>query len=284
MSGPARRKLCLAVTVIFLFAGCTSLANLHIPTPPPGSPDAIGAASTTVVSDLTGNNLPPVPSTPPTSVVLTPGTSSLSGVVTGPDGPVAGATVLIERLVNNSVGSKMVSAQADGTWKLTGILGGLYRVRAWQAPDFAMTTPQIVLLGAGANQSIPLAVLSFNGQNVNATVAPSPPQVGGVATLTIGVVQETVGTDGVVRASALPGANVYVTAAGNVVLAGTNPGTTDASGELSLALECSSVGPVGLTATVNGVASFPLTVADCSETISTITTPSTVSTTTSSLP
>jgi len=266
----------LAVALVLLVAGCSNIANLSIPTPPPGSPGVVGATSTTAVSDLTGAALPTVASTPPTSVVLTPGTSTLSGIVIGPSGTVGGATVFIERLVNASVGSKMVTTAADGTWKLANIVGGTYRVRAWQAPDLDLITPQILLLPVGAAMSVNLTLMSYSGESATATVSPSPPVVGEVAILTVQVLQETVGPDGVVRGSPLAGANVEVVAAGNVVLAGTNPGTTDSSGAMSLDLGCSSIGPVGLSALVNGLTSFPLTVADCSEGIPTVTTPTSV--------
>jgi hypothetical protein len=221
-------------------------------------------------------------------VALGPGTSSLSGIVTGPDGVVGGATVQVERYVNGSFGSKTVAASADGLWRLGGILGGVYEIRAWQAPDLAMTAPQVVELGAGTNQNVNLTLMSFNGESVSASVIPDPPQVGDPATLTIQAEEETVGTDGVVRGAPLAGASIDVVAAGNVILAGANPGTTDNTGALDLSLDCSSVGPVGLTATVNGLNSYSLAIPDCAATVPTfpvITSPTTVfAPTTTTLP
>ncbi len=251
----------VAATVVVAAAGCTGIANLHIPTPP--STVAGDATGTTVTTDLTGVALAPLPSAPPATVSLIPGNASLSGIVTGPLGVVPGATVLLERLVGDSVGAKTVTAAADGTWKMMGILGGRYRVRAWRAPDLALTAPQILLLGAKDNQNLTLTLMSYSGQNLTAAVAPSPPLVGQVTRLVIQATQQTVGGDGVVRGAPLPGVSIFAFAAGNVVLAGTNPGTTDAGGRLSLSLGCSSVGPVGLSATINVATTFPLAVPDC---------------------
>lgn len=280
-----QRRWLVAIMLVF-FAGCTSVANLHIPTPPPGSPGGAPADTTTVVSNLTGVVLPSVPLGPPPTVPLGPGTSSLTGIVTGPNGVVAGATVLIERLVGNAVGSKMVSTAADGTWKLPNILGGLYRIRAWQAPALDLVTPQIVLLGAGATMSLPLALMAYSGESATASVVPSPPQVGVVSALTINLAAETVGADGVVRAAPQAGATVEVLAAGNVVLAGTNPGTSNGSGQVSLSLGCSSVGPVGLSVTINNSTTIPLSVPDCSLPTAPVTTvpAGTTTTTSTSLP
>ena len=173
MTGRGRRWLVGAAAIVVI-AGCSNIANLHIPTPPPGSPNGVGATTTTAVSNFTGDALPTLASTPPTSVALTPGTATLSGIVLGPSGVVGGATVLVERLVDNSVGSKSVVAMADGTWKLPNILGGLYRVRAWQSPDLDLTTPQLVLLPAGGTQSVNLTLMSYSGQSANAAISPSP--------------------------------------------------------------------------------------------------------------
>jgi hypothetical protein len=250
-----------ALAVAVTLAGCSGVANLHIPVPPSTvKPDS---SATTVTTDLTGVNLTPVGSTPPTTVVLTPGAASLSGIVTGPAGVVGGATVLVERLVGDSVGAKAVPTGPDGTWKLAAIRGGRYRVRAWRAPDLALTTPQILLLGAKDNQNLTLTLMSYNGQNLTAAIAPSPPVVAQLTTLVVQATQQTVGGDGVVRGAPLAGATVLVFAAGNVVLAGTNPGTTDAGGRMTLGMGCSSIGPVGLSATINSTTTFPLTVPDC---------------------
>ena len=155
-------------------------------------------------------------------------------------------------------GQRGFPPRADGTWKLPGLLGGRYRIRAWHAPDLALTTPQILLLGAKDNPNIPLTLIAYNGQNLTAAVAPNPPLVGQVATLVLQATQQVVGGDGVVRGAPLPGASVLVFAAGNVVLAGTNPGITDATGHLTLQMGCATVGPVGLSATVNSADFVPL--------------------------
>jgi hypothetical protein len=278
-----RGRWATVALVAVLVAGCSGVANLHIPISASTVPTP-GAVATTVVSDLSGVSLTPVPSAPPPPVLLTPGQASLSGIVDGPTGVVAGATVLIERLVGTAVGSKTVAAQADGTWTLTGILGGLYRVRAWHVPDLDLTTPQILLLGAGQNMQVTLTLMAYNGQSLSATVSPAPPEVGQTAALVVQATQQAVGSDGIVRATPLPGANIFVSAAGDVVLAGSNPGTSNAAGQMQLALGCAAIGPVGLSATLNGLSTFPLTVPDCSAFIPVITTPTTITAPTSSVP
>ena len=265
-------------------AACSGgVRNLNIPTPPGTQPAAAGGATTTVSTDLTGVNLTPIPSTTPPTVLLTPGKATLSGIVSGPSGVVAGATVLVTRVVgdpagNDVEGSKTVVTAVDGTWTLSNILGGRYLIRAWMAPTLALTTPMVLLLGATQTQSVPLIMMAYGGQSLSASIAPSPPQVGQVATLFIQATQQTVGADGVVRAAPLAGATIQAYVAGNVVLAGTNPATTGSSGEIELSLGCSSDGPVGLSATIDALTSFQLSVPDCGPfvPVPTVTTPTTV--------
>ena len=249
------------VTVAVVLPNCTGVKNLSFPTPPGTAP---GSAETTtaVPPDLTGVSLTPVASAPPTTVTVTPGAASLQGIVTGPLGIVGGATVLVERLVGDSVGAKSVATAADGTWKLPGIKGGRYRIRSWHAPDLSLTTPQVILLGATENQSVTLTLLQYNGTNATATVAPVL-AVAQVSTLVVVVTVQTVGPDGVVRATPLPGAAVDVTAAPNIVIAGANPTNSDAGGRVTLRLGCSATGPPGLSATVDSLNTFPLAVPDC---------------------
>jgi hypothetical protein len=276
-----RQRLVVAAATLVFVAGCTTLKNLNIPVPPPGSPGGLAiAGTTTTFADLSGNALPTLPTAPPATVVLTGGTSTLTGVVTGPNGVVSGATVLVERLVGSATGSKMVTANADGTWMLTKLLGGLYRIRAWMSPELDLITPQIMFLAGGATQSVTLNLTSYGGEAANATVSPSPPEVGIPATLVVNLLEEAVGPDGVVRASGLPAAQVFLLAAGNVVLGGVNPATTGANGSVVLILQCSSVGPVGLSVTVNGGSTLSVSVPDCTPATFVPTTPPSTSTTT----
>jgi hypothetical protein len=198
-------------------------------------------------------------------------------------GPVGGATVLVERLVGDSVGAKTVATAADGSWHLTGILGGRYRVRAWRPPDLTVITPQILLVGRTDNASVALNLMTYNGVSLSATVAPNPPQVGVPTTVVVQATQQVVGSDGVVRAGPFAGATLAISGAGAVVFVGTNPSPTDATGRLTLIMGCVTPGPVGLAGTFDGVTSIPIPVPDCTAaaapTPSTVTSPTVTPTT-----
>jgi hypothetical protein len=187
----------------------------------------------------------------------------MSGIAVGPEGPVGGATVEIDRLVGDAVGSVTVPAQPDGTWNLPGILGGRYRVRAWRSPDMDMTAPQIFFLGGTDNRSVTLLLQQFGAADVASAVTPNPPVVGDVANLLIQVTAETVDTTGVVHATPVGSASVLLNGAATVTVSNPNPAVTTANGLALWQLTCQLPGPPSLTVTVNNANSYPVDIPDC---------------------
>src|SRR5438132_10480239 len=100
-----RRLLGLVLCCGFVAAGvaaCSSKQTNAVirPLPPPSD------ESTSTLADFSTVNLAGVSGrTTTTSIPLGPGGAGLSGTVVGPAGPVAGATVHVERLVGDGVGS-----------------------------------------------------------------------------------------------------------------------------------------------------------------------------------
>ena len=262
----------IAAAAIVLIAGCGGVESLSFRTPPTTAP----SSTTTAPADLTGAPVNGVGGRPTTSVVIGPGQATMSGIVLGPDGPVGGATVQVERFVGDAAGSLTLSAQADGTWTLPGILGGRYRVRAWRPPDLDMTTPQIFFLGATDNRSLSLELGRFNAVNVASAITPNPPVVGAAANLLIQLTTQTVDANGVVHAKAVASAAVLLAGGAEITVNNPNPATTTADGKAIWQVVCQLPGPVSLTATVNGADSYPVDVPDCAAPP----TPSTTSTTT----
>jgi hypothetical protein len=216
-----------------------------------------------VPPDLTGAPVNGVGGHPITSVVLGPGQATLSGIALGPDGPAGGVTVHIERLVGDLVGSFNVTAHADGTWTMPGILGGRYRVRAWRPPDLAMTTPQIFFLGGTDNRSLSLQLARFNSGNVAAALNPNLPVVNAASNLLIQLTTQTVDANGVVHSAPVPSASVQLAGGAQMTISNPNPATTTAKGEAIWQVVCQVAGPVSLTATVNGTDTYPVDIPDC---------------------
>jgi hypothetical protein len=236
--------------------------------------------------DLTAVSAAPVSGRAASPVAITPGPATLSGTVFGPNGPIGGANIHVERLVGNSKASLDVTSQPDGSWNLAGILGGQYRLRAWRGPDLALTTPQVFFLGTRDNKSITLQLSAFTGINVATAIAPDPPVVGERANLVIQVSTQSVDNQGVVRSQPMPAANVQLANGLAWSVGDPNPTTTDSNGAAAWQVICGNPGQQALAVVVNGTDTLPLRLPPCDTapvpltTTSTTQAPSTTSTST----
>jgi len=259
-----RSALILAVTV-----GATALAVACSPAPPPPAPlpipVTVATTSPVTTIDYSTDQLAPVAGheTIP-SISVGSGAASMSGTVTDDTGaPVAGAMVELQRIVGTAVASADYATNSAGAWTASGIGGGLYRVRAWRAPDLAQTTPQVVFLAASAAQTVNLTVAPFTGFTLQSTVAPNPPIIGRPVEIAVEVIAATVGNDGVVRSVGQPALAVELVPIGDWTLAGSATATTSASGIAVWQATCGAVGDQPLSVLVNATESLPLSLPAC---------------------
>ncbi len=231
-------------------AGCSSVQRLSFP-----SPTITVATGKAVVPTLPDNlssvTQPPVPGATTTTLpAVGPGAATLNGSVFGPSGPVGGATVEADRVVGDQVASARATTAADGSWRIAGILGGVYRLRAWHAPNLDVTTPQVLFLGDSQDLTVSLELTSFPGPNVGAAVAPAAPYVGRPANLLVQITNPTIGADGILSYQPVVGGRVQLTAGSGWSVSGPNPATTDAAGNAVFQVQCRVPGSSPLIATV----------------------------------
>lgn len=214
---------------------------------------------------------------PTTSVVFGPGHATVGGTVVGEEGVIAGATVLVERVVSGSVGAITVQTAEDGSWTLPQVFGGRYRVRAWRVPDLIQTTPTAVFLGSSETKTVPLKVKTVGGLSVSAAIAPDPPRLGEDANLVVLVALKVVDEQGVARAT--PQDNVAVDLVGNSGwgIRSANPTVTDSNGHAAWVVHCRSEGRQSLAVTV-GPETIGLKLNDCVDVVEETTTSSTETT------
>ena len=181
------------------------------------APTTEAPASTTTV-DLTGVVLGAVPGETTTTGPVDVGRARLVGTVRGPEGPVPGATVHVERLVGERrIGRDLLSGP-DGTWTLDGVPGGRYRVRAYLPPSLAQPASEVRFLADGDEHRFDLVLEDQGGLVVRSDIAPDQPPVGAAVNLVVLVANRTVGVDGVVRAAPVTGVLVELTGLGRWVL------------------------------------------------------------------
>ena len=287
-SGVGRRRAlatwgpCLATsTAVLLLSACSHYAGLRELPPPPPLPSS--APTTAAPPDYSKTNLAAVAGRSTTTILIDGGSATLGGSVNGPEGGVGGAVVHIERLVGDGLAAKDVLTNPDGTWQAPAVRGGRYRVRAFRAPDLALTDPQVFFLGGAENKVLLLALARFTGTTVRAAVAPRPPVIDVPAQLVVAVTIQSVDAQGIVRGAPVVGADVDIVLPADWALSSTNPRITDTRGQVSYQFTCTLLGSGGVSATVgfpDGTSqSYPLDLPPCSLPPPTTTIPPTTTTT-----
>ena len=235
------------------------------PAPPDSLPPGLASMAEAPVEGVTTTTAP----------AIGPGSASLNGTVTGPTGPVQGATVEVDRFVGSSYASARTTTAADGTWSFRNILGGDYRIRAWQAPAFDMDTPQLIFLPAGQPRSVALQVKSYQGQQVQVAINPANPIIDQPTNLVVQVTNPQVDADGILSAPPVAGTPVTLVQGGNWQVTNGNPEVTNGSGQATFQIQCTTVGTDPLSAQVAGNPPVSLQMPPCAAPPPTTTTTST---------
>jgi hypothetical protein len=246
-----RWSVLLLVVTALLLSGCASSSVASLPAPP----TTVSPVSTTSEPNLVGGYLEPVPGiSTTTTAALGPGTSTLAGVVTGPSGPVPGAVVQLQRVTapGSPPATDELASLADGSWRLAGVLGGVYRIRAWRPPNLALVDPITVFVTAGETRQVQMQLQQYSGTIVSSSMAPRPPVVGQPSNLVVQVTTTSVDGAGIVRAVPVTGAMIYLSGSSEWTIEGENPTTTDASGQAAWQLICGAAGSQPLSVTVGG--------------------------------
>ena len=200
--------------------------------------------------DLAGVNAYP---TGPIEIDVLGGGATLEGQVTGPDGPVAGAQVLLERFVGEQSGSLEVVSRSDGTWRARDIHGGRYRVRAWQAPRLGMTESHVVFINADAVTPLDLDLVPHEGADVQAVLSASSVWVGGSVSVTALATRDEVDANGILRTIPDEGALATLTVPDGWTLEGPPQRAAAADGRISWRLTCREPGSSALGLSAPGV-------------------------------
>ncbi|MGI9118897.1 MAG: carboxypeptidase-like regulatory domain-containing protein [Acidimicrobiales bacterium] len=263
MSGRRSQGVLAALVAgIALVAAACSSGDALDPLPVPDT-SATVPTSTTVAADYRGVVLAPVAGTTTTNVVVGPGPGILAGRVEGPEGPVAGATVRLERLVDDAVATLDVATEADGRWRANNVLGGRYRVRAWLQPDLATVEPQILFVAAAGSAEVVVPVQRFGQIVVDAAFAPDPPVVGERTNVGVRLSSRNVDAGGVVRALSLPGVPVGLDTGTAWALETSAVVTSDAAGNATFTLTCQAPGAAPLTVVLSPTQVVPLAPPAC---------------------
>lgn len=208
--------------------------------------------------DTRGVRLSPVVARPKGGTPALPvygGNASINGVVEGPDGPVGGATVRIERWVGGRSGSVAVSTNDGGGFTARGLLGGRYRVRAWLAPTLTATESEVTFLARdGGTANVTVTLTRFEGLQLQASLDVSAINVGDTARVRALLTRSTVDGDGIVIGAPVPAAQIAITGTPGLTIGGNSPETTGEGGLVTWPVKCEREGAHTVSLTTEGAA------------------------------
>jgi len=207
------------------------------------------APETTAVIEVT--TAPPATEAPPETTVprgsprtvttqataMGPGTARIVGTVNGPEGPVTGAIVKVERFVGSGVAIAEARSQA-GAWSVDSILGGSYRVTIYRPPDLAETAADVFFLGADETKALTTTLVRYGTNTITASIDPNPPLVGVPALLVVRFGSGSVDASGQLVVTPHPGIRVQLNLSSSVSLESTAIIVSDGAGAAAWQVRC----------------------------------------------
>lgn len=218
--------------------------------PAPSSTSSTTPASTTTSPDYSLIALEAFAGQTTTSAPRETGTTTVRGVVVGPDGPVPGAVVRIDRLVGGSVQRTDVTADENGGFLATDLPGGRFRVRGFLAPDLALLEPALFYVADGGDQEVRLTLERFAGYAAEVGTTPPQPMVGQGVNLAVRIVEWVVDGDGVARQVPVATMPVRLFSSGWTPLDADPYAVTDQDGVVVFQFRCDRVTTVTASITV----------------------------------
>jgi hypothetical protein len=244
--GAARLAACVVVASALVVVGCSRKVKITLPV----VPTTVALRSTTSSStpiDRSKDSLP-VLGTGIVSTTLTfgLGRASIAGVVTGPDGPVEGATVQIERMVGNDSAITRVVTDAAGRYALSNATLGRIRIRAWRSPDVAEVKETVMFTKETVRHDI--KVQRYARSDLQWSVAPSPLVVGQQAAVVVQITDRIVNADGVVVIQPIRGVGVRLSPRSFVQIVTVEERLTNDLGRATFNVQCVESGPATVAA------------------------------------
>jgi hypothetical protein len=209
---------------------------------------APSTTSTTVKPTTTTKGVPRTTTTRP--LALGPGNAALSGTVSGPQGPVDGATVHVERLVGMGVATADATTSSGGSWQMPSILGGSYRVRAFKSPDLAQSPFQVFFLAGNERKVVDFKLAATGGDRITAAINPSPPRFDQPGTLTVTLGVARVDDQGRPALTPHPGVALSLSTVPGFMLESAPQAVTDGGGAASWRIRCLALGANSVQLTV----------------------------------
>lgn len=234
-----------ALVVTTALLGCARDVKVAYPVVP-STLQLRSTTTTTIGPDRSKMALPSidVSRTSTATIGFVVGAATLTGVVSGPDGPVPGAKVRVERLVGSQRAEITVDADAEGRYTLENVQLGRVRVRAWRPPDLAMMSDDVFFASATTKHNLALDL--FGRTDVQWAMAPDTPLRGRKVNIVIQVSTRMVDELGRISVVPLSGVGVSIYPTGVLLPMAAGERLTNEAGRVVFTLLCDSDGSAGL--------------------------------------
>ena len=166
------------------------------------------------------------------------GSARLQGTVVGPDGPVDGAVVRVERHTAGGVATVDVTTDADGEWRLGRVAGGRYRVRAWLPGALTMGRSEVRWVADEQRAPFEFSLWGIDPSPRFELVTGGPLYEGGTGMVALVLGWRSIDEDGLVVTNPWVGAGVMVETTAQVEVLSPQPVPTDGSGTAWVELRC----------------------------------------------
>ncbi len=169
---------------------------------------------------------------------LSGGDATFTGIVTGPDGPVAGAIVRLERHTDHGTISLDTTTDEDGGWVVGPLAGGRYRVRAWLPDLMTMGRSEVRFVADDEVASFEFALWGVDPAPAFEFVDGGPMYDGVPAVVAVVLGWKSIDADGLVVTNPLPGAEVTIETTAQVEVSNRQPIVTNGDGVALVRLRC----------------------------------------------
>ena len=185
-----------------------------------------------------GMEFGPDPVRAPLPVSLRGGDALLEGTVVGPEGPVAGAVVHLERHTSEGIGYLDTTTDEEGHWSLRDMAGGRYRIRAWLPGFLTMGRSEVRYVADDELASFDFSLWGVDSTPTLEFIHGGPMYEGAPATVAVFLGSRSIDATGVVVTNPIPGARIDVRTTAQVQVQGQPFGLTDTQGTARFLLRC----------------------------------------------
>jgi hypothetical protein len=199
----------------------------------------------------------------PVEIEMTGGKARLIGTVSGPDGPIAGATVGIQRVTSEGIGDLQVLTNGEGKWAADRMPGGTYRVRAWIPGISTSGGSEVRYLEEDEKAEFAFTILAVDPTPTIEFVHGGPIYAAHSGSVAMVMTSRVIDENGIVVTSPVVGALVTVQTTFGVTVATSPIQLTDANGTASFTLTCLGVASGGTITATSGVVSHTFSLPEC---------------------